>query len=100
LSQGTRPEEVMGMVEHTPGLGDQERLSTPPPASRWRSIFMTIGFFSMLAALFIGASMKDGAGNLPKFIAVGAIALIVISGIWALIDRISHKKSRGPQTTA
>lgn len=86
------------MVEHTPGLGDQERLNPIIPGSRWRNTLMTIGFFCMLAALFLGASMKDAAGNLPKFLAFGAIALIVISGIWALIDRISHKRGRGPQT--
>jgi hypothetical protein len=60
---------------------------------------MTMGFFCILAALFIGASMKEAAGNVPKFLAFGAFALIVISGVWALIDRISHKGSRGPQTT-
>ena len=87
------------MVKPTLGLGDQERPSTITPGSRWRNILMSIGFFSMIAALFIGASMKDAAGNLPKFLAFGAIALILISGVWALIDRISRKGSRGPQTT-
>lgn len=61
---------------------------------------MTIGFLCMLAALFIGASMKQAVGNVPKFLAFGAIALILISGVWALIDWISQKGSRGPQTTA
>jgi len=61
---------------------------------------MTIGFFCMLAALFIGASMKERAGNLPKLLAFGAIALIVISGIWSLIDRISHKGRRDPEGSA
>jgi hypothetical protein len=88
------------MVEHTPGLGDQERLITTNPGSRWRTTLMTIGFFCILAALFIGASMKEAAGNVPKFLAFGAFALIVISGVWALIDRIFHKESRGPQGTA
>ncbi len=61
---------------------------------------MTLGFFCILAALFVGASMKEAAGSAPKFLAFGAIALIVVSGIWALIDRISHRRSGGPQTTA
>jgi hypothetical protein len=89
-----------GMVEHTAGSADQETLNKATPGSRWRNILMTIGFFGILAALFIGASMKAAASGVPKVLALGAIALIVISGIWALIDRISHKGRRGPQTTA
>ena len=86
------------MVEHNAGPGDQEGVNKSNAVPGWRTTLMTIGFFSILVALFIGASMKDAAGNLPKFLAFGAIALIVISGIWALIDRISHKRGRGPQT--
>ncbi len=88
------------MVEHTPARGDQEHLNTTTPGSRWRNTLMAIGFFCILGALFIGASMKEAAGNVPKLLAFGAFALIVISGVWALIDRISHKRSRGTQRTA
>jgi hypothetical protein len=55
---------------------------------------LTIGFLSILSALFVGASMKEAAGGLPKFLALGGFALLVISGIWALIDRILYKASR------
>jgi hypothetical protein len=61
---------------------------------------MTVGFVGLVAALFIGAAMKEAGGGLPKFLFLGAMTLVVISGIWALIDWISHKWSRGPQTTA
>jgi hypothetical protein len=88
------------MADLKTGLGDQETLSKATPGSKWRNALMTVGFLGFIAALFIGASMKETAGGLPKFIALGALALIVISGIWALIDRIFHNGSRGPQTTA
>lgn len=87
------------MVEPTAGLGDQEHLNTATSGSRWRTTLLTIGFFCILVALFIGASMKEAAGGLPKFLALGGFALFVISGIWALIDRMSHKASGGPHTT-
>jgi hypothetical protein len=87
------------MVEPTAGLDDQEHLNTATPGPRWRSTLMAIGLFSVLASLFIGASMKDAAGGLAKFVALGGLALLVISGIWALIDRISHKASRGGPAT-
>lgn len=96
LALGMEPKEVKVMVEQTAGLGDQEHPDTATPGSRWRSTLLTIGFFCILAALFIGASMKEAAGGLPKFLALGGFALFAICGIWALIDRISHKRNRRP----
>jgi hypothetical protein len=88
------------MADLKAGPGEQEPLNKATPGSKWRNALMTIGFLGILAALFIGASMKETAGGLPKFLALGAMALIVISGVWALIDWLSHKGSRGPQRTA
>jgi len=99
LARGMEPEEVKAMVEPTAGLGDQEHLDTATSGSRWRNTLLIIGFLCILAALFIGAWMKEAAGGLPKFLALGGFALFVICGIWALIDRISHKASRGAQAT-
>ncbi len=87
-------QEVNRMADPKAGLGDQDALSKDTPGSKWRNALMAIGFIGFIVALFIGASMKETAGGLPKFIALGASALIVISGIWALIDWISTKWSR------
>ena len=87
------------MVEHNAGPGDQEGVNKSNAVPGWRTTLMTIGFFSILVALFIGASMKESAGAVPKYLAFGALALFVICGVSALIDRISHRGSRGPQTT-
>ncbi len=81
------------MGEHKAGLGHQERPSKAITASRWPNALLT------LAALFIGVSMKEAVGGVPKHLTCCAIALSVISGISALIDRLSRKGSRGPQTT-
>ena len=70
---------------------DPGTVNKATPGSKWRNTLMAVGFFSMLAALFIGASMKESAGGVPKILGLGAIALILISGIWALIERIPHK---------
>lgn len=72
----------------------QGAVNQAAPGSRWRNTLMTIGFFGMLAALAIGASMKEASGQLPKYLALGSIALIVITGIWALIERLLHKGGR------
>jgi hypothetical protein len=47
------------MGEHTAGLGHQERPSKAITASRWPNALLT------LAALFIGASMKEAVGGVP-----------------------------------
>lgn len=85
------------MAEHKIGLGDQETLDKAAPGSRWRNTLMATGFFCFLIALFIGASMKEAAGGVPKYLALAGIALIVISSIASLINRISLKGSRGAQ---
>lgn len=87
------------MAEVKTGLGGQQGLRKAAPGSRWRNAFMATGFFCLLVSLFLGATMKEAAGVLPKFIFLAGIVLIAISGIGALIGRISHKGSGGPQAT-
>jgi hypothetical protein len=87
-----KAEEVEGMREPTTERSVQGVVNRATPGSRWRTLLMSIGFFCMLAALFIGASMKEAAGGIPRFLGLGAIALLVISGIWALLERLSCKR--------
>ena len=82
------------MPEPKAERSDQGVVNKAAPGSKWRNTLMAIGFFCMLGALFIGASMKEAAGGIPKVLGLGAIALILISGIWALIERIPHKGGR------
>ncbi len=83
------------MVEHTTGLGDQAILAAPK--SKWRNALMAGGFFCFLIALFVGAAMKEAAGRAPMYLALLAIALILVSAIASLINWISLKGSRGAQ---
>ncbi len=70
---------------------DQGAVNQAAPGSKGRNTLMAIGVFGMLAALAIGASMKEASRELPKFLGLGSIVLIVITGIWALVERLLHK---------
>lgn len=57
------------MEGHKARLGHQERPSKAITASRWPNALLA------LAALFIGASMKEAVGGVPKHLTYSAIAL-------------------------
>ena len=85
------------MAEHQVGLDEHKTSQESRPRAGWRNALMAAGFFCFLAALLVGASMKEAAGAAPKLLALVAIALIVISGIASLINRIFYKESPGEQ---
>ncbi len=85
------------MPEHQTGVGGNETLQKAPPGAGWRNALMAVGFFCFLAALLVGASMKERAGPAPKILALVAIGLIAISGLASLFNRISHTGNRGKQ---
>ncbi|HWT81649.1 MAG TPA: hypothetical protein VN648_22890 [Candidatus Methylomirabilis sp.] len=70
--------------EHQSGVGDRETPERAVPGSRWRNALMGVGFLCFLIALFLGASMKEAAGPVPKILAFVGLALIVVSGIASL----------------
>ncbi len=85
------------MPEHQTGLDEHEALQKARPGATWRNTLMAAGFFCFLAALLVGASMKEAAGAAPKVLALVAIGLIAISGIASLFSRFSHTGNRGEQ---
>ncbi len=85
------------MADIKVGTGNQGTLTTAAPGSKWRNVTLSIGFFCVLLALFIGAAMKEGRGLAPKYLALGGLGLIVISAVASLINWISLKANGGAQ---
>ncbi len=85
------------MADIKVGIGHQETLTPAAPGSRWRNVTLSIGFFCILLALFIGAAMKEGRSLAPKYLALAGLALIAISAVASLINRISRKANGGAQ---
>ncbi len=85
------------MADIKVGTGNQETLTAAAPGSKWRNVTLSIGFFCVLLALFIGAAMKEGRSLAPKYLALGGLALIVISAVASLINWISLKANGGAQ---
>ncbi len=85
------------MADIKVGIGNQETLTTAAPGSKWRNVTLSLGFFSILLALFIGAAMKEGKSLAPKYLALTGLALIAISVVASLINWISRKANGGAQ---
>ncbi len=85
------------MADIKVGIGNQETLTTAAPGSKWRNVMLSIGFFCILAALFIGAAMKEGRGLAPRYLALVGLALVVVSAVASLINWISRKANGGAQ---
>ncbi len=81
------------MLEHQTGLDERNTSQEPLPRAGWRNALMAAGFFCFLAALLVGASMKEAAGAAPKLLALVAIALIAVSAFASLLNRMFHKES-------
>jgi hypothetical protein len=86
------------MADVKTGPGAPAVVDKAAPTSSWRTSLMAAGCFCFIAALMIGAAMKGEGTVLPKVLALGGLALIVISSIASLINWISLRWGGSAQT--
>lgn len=64
----------------------------------WRKALLGVGFFLIIAALFVGAGMKESGGMIAKPMALAGFAMILISLLGQGVSFIKSKvgSSRHP----
>lgn len=66
----------------------------------WPRVLLGVGVFAIIAALFIGAGMKESGGMIAKYVALAGFAFIVISllgqGVAVIISKVRSGREPAP----
>jgi len=74
-------------------------ITKPDEKIGWSRAMLGVGVFVIIAALFVGAGMKEGGGMIPKYMAFAGLGLIVISLVGRGVSFFTSKVQKRREPT-